>query len=509
MEPTPQGVVRAASLISLGNFLSRFLGFLLEILIPFFFGATGLVSVFRVAETLSQSLYDLIVGGLVSAAFVPVFSEYAERREELWGIASVVLSVFGVLLAIAVVLLEIFAEPLFTILGPGYSPELQRAGILMLRLIMPAVFFLGIAGILSGLLYSLKRFALPAFVSTAYNACVILTLLFLVPQLGILSLVVGIVLGAGSQVLLQLPGIRDAHLHFSFNLKHPALRRILLLYLPVVGGTAVALIGVAIDRNLASRTGQQSVAWMQQATVLVQFPLGLVVTAISLAILPNLARAFDPGEFRGTLAFGLKLVLILILPATVGLFLLAQPIITVLFEHGRFTPQDTEQTTSALKLYLLGLPFAAIDQPLVFGFYARKNTLTPNLVAVVGLATYLVVALLLIQPLGYLGLVIANSGQLAAHALVMLYLTQTRLGGIRGVGLTQTLIKVVLATGAMGVVLVGLQFLNWDAFGIFTNLAQVLISLGIACFTYTIAIRFLRVREAQQIWGQLRGRMGY
>ena len=129
------------------------------------------------------------------------------------------------------------------------------------------------------------------------NACVILTLLLLVPQLGILSLVVGIVIGAGSQVLLQLPGLRDAHLKISFNLRHPVLRQIVHLYLPVVGGTAIAFIGIAIDRNLASRTGQQSVAWMQQATVLVQFPLGLVVTAISLAILPNMARAHYPSEF--------------------------------------------------------------------------------------------------------------------------------------------------------------------------------------------------------------------
>ena len=166
-EPAMHGVVRAATLISLGNFLSRFLGFLLEILIPYFFGATGLVSAFRVAETLSQSLYDLFVGGLVSAAFIPIFSEYAERRGELWRIASVVLSAFGFLLGLAVIFLEVFAEQLFTLLGPGYTPELQRVGVLMLRLIMPAVFFLGIAGILSGLLYSLKRFALPAFTATA------------------------------------------------------------------------------------------------------------------------------------------------------------------------------------------------------------------------------------------------------------------------------------------------------------------------------------------------------
>ena len=194
--------------------------------------------------------------------------------------------------------------------------------------------------------------------------------------------------------------------------------------------------------------------------------------------------------------------MLLILPATLGLFILAQPIVALLFEHGRFTPQDAEQTTSALRLYLFGLPFAAIDQPLVFGFYARKNTLTPNLVAIVGLATYLVVALSLIQPLGYLGLVLANSAQLAAHALVMLYLTQTRLSGIQGEGLGMTFGKVIIATGVMGLVLFSLQFVNWDIFGLLSGLLQVLLSLGIALMTYGIAIKYLKVREAQQIWRQ-------
>ncbi len=147
----------------MGNVASRVLGLVRETVIAYLFGATGLVSVFRVAATIIQTLYDFLVGGMVSAALVPVFSDFAERREELWRVASIVLNVLAIFLALAVLLLELFAPQLVWLLGSGYDPELQLAAVDMLRLVLPAVFFLGMSGIVTGLLYSLKRFTYPAF----------------------------------------------------------------------------------------------------------------------------------------------------------------------------------------------------------------------------------------------------------------------------------------------------------------------------------------------------------
>ncbi|MGB8648818.1 MAG: murein biosynthesis integral membrane protein MurJ [Anaerolineae bacterium] len=496
---TTGGVVRAAAIISLGNVLSRVLGLARETVIADLFGASGYVSIFRVAATIIQTLYDFLVGGMVSAALVPVLSEYADRREELWRLASVVFSVLAFFLALAVLVLELFAPELVWLLGSGYDPALQAAAVPMIRLILPAVFFLGFAGLVTGLLYSLKRFAFPAFTTSAYNAAIIIVALLLTPQLGILSLVVGILIGAASQVVLQLPGLRDVHIHLALDFRHPALRQILKLYLPVVAGLAISTVGVFIDRNLASRTGNQSLAWMQDATVLIQFPLGLVATAISFAILPNLSRALDGREFRSTLGFGLKLVLLLILPAAAGLALLAIPIVALLFEHGAFTSVDTSRTAQALQLYLIGLPFAAIDQPLVFAFYARKNTLAPNLVAVVGVGAYLVVAFALIQPFGMLGLVLANSAQLTVHAFVMLYLVQTRLGGLGELNLSRTLLKLLAATALMGAALfLVLPFIPAGE-GLVYKLARVFIPGTAALVVYLVALRLFRVQEADQL----------
>lgn len=497
------------------------MGLARETVIAYLFGATGAVSIFRLAATLVQTLYDFLVGGMVSAALVPVFSEFASQdRRELWRVASVVVNVLAIGLVVAVVILELLAPEVVFVLGSGYDASLQSQAVVMIRFILPAIFFLGLSGAVTGLLYSLKRFTFPAFTSAAFNLIIVFIALALTPTLGITSLIVGILLGSALQVALQLPGLRDANYHFLISFRHPALKRILKLYLPVVAGLTVSVIGVAIDRNLASHTGPQSLAWMQNATVMIQFPLGLVGTAISFAILPTLSRqplmiasrlgvdidsAGEPNTgFQNTLAFGLKLVLLLILPSAVGLFVLAQPIVTLLFEHGAFTAVDTTQTALALQFYLIGLPFAAIDQPLVFAFYARKNTLLPNLVAFAAVGVYVIVALSLIQVYGMIGLVIANSVQLTSHAVIMLWFTWTRLGGLGRQRLWSFVLKITTASLAMGVlayfVLGGLRPLSLDVVSV---LGPAVIS-GVA---YLLFLRILHVEELEQVWAMFASRL--
>lgn len=505
-ESTTRGIVGAATILAGGNIASRVLGLGRELVIADLFGASGYVSVFRVASTLVLTLYDFLVGGMITAALVPTFSEYAEKKQEYWELVSTVLSVLALLLAVAVIILELFAEPLFALLGAGYDADLRAAGVQMIRLILPGVFFLGAAGVLSGILLSLKKFTLPSFTTAAFNAGIIVCAVLLAPTFGIMSVVVGVVIGAASQVGFQLMGLRHSALRFSFNFKHPALRQIVRLYVPVLGGLSVMLVGVGIDRNLASYTGPQSLAWMQAATYVVQLPLGLVATAISFAILPSLSRAIAPEDFRRTLVFGLKLVLLLIVPCVVALFVLATPTIGLLFEHGAFTSNDTVATAHALQLYLLGTIFAAVDQPLVFASYARKNTLLPNLVAIVALGIYLIVAFALIGRYGYLGLVLANAAQLIGHALVMFLLIQTRLGGLGGEGLGLTTLKLLGGGALMGVVMFLVPTVNFSA-GILDKSLHVVFPAVVGAVVYIVILKVLRVQELDQFWGVIEARI--
>jgi putative peptidoglycan lipid II flippase len=459
-QPVAPDIAGAATVIALGNVASRLLGLARETVIADLFAATGLVSAFDVAGRVPRMLFDLLIDGLVSSALVPVFSELAERdRAELWRVASIMLSLATLVMSAGALTLELFAPQVAWLMAGGFDPELLAYTARLMRITTPAVVFLSLSGIITGLLYALRRFTLPAFAAAVFNASIVAMALVLTGLLGwgVESLALGLLVGSLMQVALQAPGLRGAHLQFSLDWRHPELRRIGRLYAPVVLGLVVSQLGIVIDRNLASRTGEQSIAWMRYATTLVQFPLGLVSVAISLAILPTLSRlASSPqdgtlDEFMDTLATGLKMVLVLILPAVLGLFALSEPVVGLVFQHGAFTPFDTSQTALALRIYLLGTTFAAIDLPLVYAFYARKNTLTPALVGVLGVSLYLAAALAptLFHALRMVDLVLANSIQLTGHALVMLWLVH-RVGSLRGRGLESTALRSLAASLMMG-----------------------------------------------------------
>jgi putative peptidoglycan lipid II flippase len=253
---------------------------------------------------------------------------------------------------------------------------------------------------------------------------------------------------------------------------------------------------------------------MGRATTLIQMPHGLVAVAISLAVLPTLSRLTAVGDWAGfhrTLGVGLRLVLVLIIPATMGLLVLSQPIIALLFEHGMFTATDTFWTAWALRYYLVGLVFAAIDWPLNYSFYARQDTLTPALVGVLSVAVYLVVALVLLQPLGFLGLVLADSAKHMSHALTMLILTRRHIGTLAELGLGRATVKAVGAGGAMTMAMIlamsAVQRLAGTG-GLLAVLFTVLIVGAVGLLVYGGLATLLRVEEVGLLWAAVRERLG-
>ncbi len=456
--PQRRHIARAASIISLGNVTSRMLGLVRETVFANQFGSSGAYSAFVAASAIPMMVYDMLIGGLLSSALVPVFSEHAEDRAELWRLVSVVLTAATCFVALLVIVVELTAPWIAAVLVSGFDAELRALTVRLIRLVTLAVVLLAVSGVLTGLLYALKRFTFAAFGAAVYNLGLIVGALvftrFFDEPARIYGLALGMLAGAAGQLLILLPDLRDQRLHLLFDWRHPALRRIVRLYLPIALGFLVSHVGIVIDRSLASTTGEQSIGWMRYATTLIQFPLGLVATAVSLAVLPSLSHlaAHDARDgYRETLYTGVRMVLVLIVPATVGLYVLAAPIVSLLFEHGEFTAFDTLWTARALRLYLIGLPFAAVDQVLVFGYYARQQTLVPAAVGALAVGIYLAVALPLVQAFGMLALVLANSVQWVAHALIMLWLTRRAVGTPSGGTLGKFLSRVGLASACMGV----------------------------------------------------------
>lgn len=540
-ERTNANVAGASGVLALGNIFSRVLGLARETMLTFLFGASGAVDAFQVAIIVPRAIYDLLIGGHVNGAIVPVLSDIIVTRgkDELWRVVSILISLVTVALALLVLLIEIFAPQIVMAVASGADAGTVRLATDMLRMTAPALICMSLFAVFSGTLFALRSFTLPAFAGVVFNACTVLVTLALVPSMalqanlggiaslypfvltrpasGIMVVALGWLIGAIAQMALQLPGLQLRRFRLSIRWRHPALRSIALLYAPVMFSLIMdTLIIRPFSYNIANQTGAGGIAYMVWATTLIQFPQGLVATAISIAILPTLARqssemtAGGQRAFQDTLGLGLRLTTTLILPAATGLFVLAIPIIALLFEHGAFGAADTQVTAQALRLYLIGLPFAAVDLLLVYAFYARKDTLTPALVGVVSLVCYMGAALLLFDSFGLFSLMIADSLKHFVHASISGFLLWRRLDGFGSQRMAITIFKTAVASVIMAAAaLATLPYLS-AAFGAASILHEaLLVTLGALLYgsVFLSMARVLRLDELAWLWDLLRRRI--
>lgn len=454
-EVAGRGIASAALIIAVGNLLSRLFGLVREQLASYYFGTGANFKPFTLADSMLTILYDLLISGMVASALVPVLSQYVipERREELRRILGTLITLVLLVLGGATILLEIFASPLVGAwlnigLGTASSrPIAQEMGngaitganalskvieatlipatVHNVRLILPAVLLLGVSAIFLAANYALGHFVWPSASQAARNGAIILATILLARWLGVTSMVVGVLVGAVLLVVIQLPGLRGVMPRPAFDFRHPAIRSILILYAPIFIGLIANTVGQIIDRGLAWNAGEDALGAMRYATTLQQLVLGLVATGISLGALPALSRQAESGDeegFRATLTAALRMTTVLIVPATFGLLALAVPLVNVIFRHGATTDAGARLIALALVWYIPGTFFQAYDQLLINAFYARRNTLTPQLVGLAAVLLYIGVEVTLVGRFGMVALVAAISVQWTFHALTMFWL---------------------------------------------------------------------------------------
>ncbi len=508
------GLARSAGILGLGNIASRVIGLARESVISGFFGASGQLDAFRLAARLPTMVYDLLVGGMLSAALVPVFSEYGrtDRRDELAKVASAVFSLIALAMGIVVLLIEVFAGPLAGVLGNFENPELQQVLENCLRIIAPAVLLFGITGGVTGLLYALRRFSYTAISGAVFNLGIVVLTPLLARRFGIYVLPLGIVAGSLMQLAVTAPGLRDLRIRLGATWGHPAVRRIGRLYIPIALGLVVTQFQIIVDGRWASAAGEQSVSWMGFATTLIQLPLGLVPVAVSLAALPSLSQFAverDWDGFRDIFGRGLRLVLVLLIPATVGLWVMAEPVLRLLFQHGDFSSHDTVMTARALRYYLIGLPFAGVDFLLNYTFYARQNTRTPATVGVISVGFYFATALLLKGPLGFLGLVLADSAKQAGHAVIMSILLLRSVGRLH----RQDILRTLGTAGGVALLMgIGVSILVQGLGPVIPNgklgaLLTVAVGGGLGGVFYLGALRLLGIHEVTRLVDGILGKV--
>jgi len=541
---TNAGVARATGVLALGNIASRILGLAREIALTNLFGASRAVDAFNYAILVPKTLYDLLIAGHVNSAVIPVLSEVITRDGEraFWRLVSVLFSLVTVVVSVIALLLTVFAPQVISVISSGSDAATQALSTDLLRWIAPALVFLSLFAVMSGALYALRSFSLPAFAGAVFNGAVVIgTIAFAPPpqvipvigggwvqftlarpDIGIRAAAFGWLIGALAQLALQFPGLfrrsrRGAGVHFTLHWRNPAIRRIGVLYTPVLASLLLDTFVRTFSYNLASQTGVGSVSYMNWATTLIQFPQGLVATAISIAILPTLSRQAVARDsdgaraFKDTLGLGLRLSITLMIPAVIGLFVLAIPIIRLLFEHGAFNAVDTQITALALRLYLVGLPFAGVDLLLVYAFYARQDTLTPALIGLVSLILYTIAAVMLLPTFGLFSLMIADSVKHIAHATMSGLILGRRLNGFGDQRLLSAVIKTGGAALAMGLAAALAEpvletLIGTD--GIIREFALLAISGGLSLLVFAGAAALLKIEELAWINRLIRQRLG-
>lgn len=513
-------IVKSAGTVSLAVMCSRVLGLIREQIFAGLFGAGFAYDAFVVAFRIPNLLRDLFAEGALSAAFVTVFTEYSTNRgeETTWRLAGNVLLFFTLLISLLTLAGIYLAGPITSLMAPDFERIAGKTALTvhLTRIMFPFLLFVSLAAVVMGILNTRGRFFVPAMSSTFFNLGSIiggLSLAWLFPRIGqpaIAGMAWGTLIGGVLQLGMQLPALFASgfRLRLNLHLADPGLRRILMLMLPATIGLSATQINIFINTNFAAGCAQGSVSWLQYAFRLVQLPIGLFGVALSIAIMPVLARQAaekDLASLKQTFTSSLVLVFALAVPASAGLILLSEPIIRLIFEHGAFTPVDTRQTAAALSYYAVGLFAYSAIKVMVPVFYATSSTRYPVIGSFLGVGANIAIITLVIDHLQHRGIALSTSGAMILNFLFLGLVLYRRMDGLPLAYLLAGIGRILLAATLMSAAVVaGRAVLAGWLGGTFieqTAALMVLIVTGVGM--YGICLQLFGLPEFTLLTGKL------
>jgi putative peptidoglycan lipid II flippase len=402
---------RSTGVVGSLTLVSRISGLLRDMVFSRAFGAGVLMDAFLVAFKIPNFLRRLFAEGAFSQAFVPVVSEYKVRRshDEVRELVDGVAGTLGVALFVLTAIGVMAAPLLILLFAPGFSGEPDKFGLTvdMLRWTFPYLLFISLTALAAGVLNSYGRFAVPAFTPVLLNLTLIVFALWVAPRSSSpgIALAAGVFVAGLVQLLLQIPFLLRLRLlgRPRWRRSHEGVRRVGRLMLPAIFGSSVQQVGLLLDTLVASFLATGSIAWLYYADRLMEFPLGVFSIALATVILPGLARhhaAAESKAFSATIDWALKLVFLIVLPASVAMFVLAGPLIVTIFHYGEFSDHDARMSMIALMAYSFGLLGYSLVKVLAPGFFARQDTRTPVRIGIRALSLNVGLNLLVVLPLG-------------------------------------------------------------------------------------------------------------
>ena len=499
-----KNIARAAGLMFSGTLISRILGLVRDQVIAFIFGATWLTDAYYVAHKIPNMLREIFAEGSMSAAVIPVLTGYEKEDPESG--RKLVRTLLGFsLLAVGLVCIlgAIFAPEIVSVIGFGFKSAEKafafETTVELARIMMPFLLFVSLASIVMAALNTKRIFFIPSLSTAMYNLTFIVVVVLLASRLErpILATAIGVSIGGLMQIIFQVPKfIRQGYgILPSFRFGHPGLRRIMILVLPVMAGTAVAQINIVIGAMLATMLPFGSVTYLYYSMRLIQLPVGMIGVAMGMAVLPSLsshAHAGDMKSLKEDFAFSLKLLFFIGIPAMSGLIALRVPIVSTLFQHGDWGAADTAGTADALLFYSLGLWAVMGVKVLSSTFYSLSDTRTPVKAAVTAITANVLLSLVLMGPMKHAGLALAQATAAVVNFSILIFLLRGRLGAIGGRSIAGTFIKAMAASAIMGGLIgMGSAMPLWTAEGgtlAKASLLALLIALGAGVYIASNAL---------------------
>ena len=512
------GLLGSSFVVSIGTMLSRVLGLVRDVVLANLLGAAPNADAFFVAFKIPNFLRRLFAEGAFSQAFVPVLTETREQgsHEAVRHLVDRVAGVLGGSLFVLTALAMVMAPWVALIFAPGFSRDVAKLALTADLIVwtFPYLLLISLTGFCGAILNTYGRFAVPAYTPVLLNLSLITAAVVWAPTMPepALGLAMGVTLAGVVQLLFQLPSLSALKLtpRPVWDTKDEGVRKILMLMVPALFGVSVSQINLLFDTVLASLLPDGSVAWLYYSDRLTELPLGVFAIAIATVILPTLSalntRA-EPEEFSQTLAWAMRNVLLIAVPATVALWLLAEPILATLFQYGAFTDRDVEMAAASLRAYTVGLGGFMLIKVLAPGYYARQDMKTPVKIGIIAMVSNMVLNVLFVFPLmwyfemGHVGLALATSVSAWINA-GLLYLGLRR-GGISLTGVFEAkfVARLVVAVSMMGIAvsMMSPAVSLWLTADLSWRVGQMtlLVFVGMASFAIVLAVLGFKLNEVR------------
>src|SRR5579864_5345689 len=516
---------RAAGVVGLAVLCSRVLGLAREQIFAALFGGGRIMDAFTIAFRIPNLLRDLFAEGALSTAFVTIFSKTVATHGEAaaWRLANKVATLTAVTLSAITVLGIAFAPWLVAVLAPGFTGEKALLTVTLTRVMYPFILLVSLAALVMGMLNARNVFGVPAMASSFFNLGSIIAGValgyWLDPHFGaraILGLAIGTLIGGALQLSVQLPvlGRLGYRYHPDFHWRDPGVRSILRLMGPSVIAASTTQINVLVNSVFASELGNGPTFWLTVAFRLMQLPLGIFGVALGTVALPLLSRMAAAGNsaaFRSELARGMRLAFLMTIPASIGLMVLAEPIISVLYQHGLFGAYETAESAGALRFYAIGLCGYAALKVLVSAFYAIERRKTPMVVSFIAVLINLGLNWIFTLQLGWghRGLALSTACVATSNFLILYILMRAHLGRLESRAMAALLARVALASAVLcAIAWAGANWLlqDWAVRAFWPKCSSLLLVIAASAAAFFICANALGIGEVRDIATAVRRR---